>query len=162
MVLHPVVCARLLLRFPQPKRVARGEKTAHLIPSAATAFARRWLTGCLLFCRATRGHSRLFPWGTWRPLSPMVCCVPSLASHSRSGWPPGVGSARLHRRGYVVSFIPFHERWFGVPASRLEFVIPRPPWCGGCSYPRDLNRSPVCRGNMLGFLPEQNVTASRT
>jgi hypothetical protein len=29
------------------------------------------------------------------------------------------------------------------PASRLEFVIPRAPWCGGCSYPRERNRSPV-------------------
>jgi hypothetical protein len=36
-------------------------------------------------------------------------------------------------------------------ASRLEFVIPWAPWCGGCSYPRDWNRSPVCRGNILGF-----------
>jgi hypothetical protein len=25
--------------------------------------------------------------------------------------------------GYVVSFIPFHERGFGMPASRLAFVI---------------------------------------
>jgi hypothetical protein len=37
------------------------------------------------------------------------------------------------------------------PASRLEFVIPRAPWCGGCSYPWDWNRSPVCIGNILGF-----------
>jgi hypothetical protein len=35
--------------------------------------------------------------------------------------------------------------------SRLEFVIPRAPWCGGCSYPRDWNPSPVCMGNILGF-----------
>jgi hypothetical protein len=105
-VLHPAVCARLLLRFPQPKRVARGEKTAHLIPSAATASARRWLTRCPLFCRATCGHSRLFLWGTWRPSSPMVCCVPSPASRSRSGWPLGVGSARLRRRGTWSALSP--------------------------------------------------------
>jgi hypothetical protein len=30
-------------------------------------------------------------------------------------------------------------------ASRLEFVIPRAPWCGGCSYPREQNQSPVCK-----------------
>jgi hypothetical protein len=36
-------------------------------------------------------------------------------------------------------------------ASRLEFVIPWAPWCGGCSYPWDWNRSPVCIGNILGF-----------
>jgi hypothetical protein len=32
------------------------------------------------------------------------------------------------------------------PASRLELVIPRAPWCGGCSYPRERNWSPVCKG----------------
>jgi hypothetical protein len=32
------------------------------------------------------------------------------------------------------------------PASRLEFVIPRAPWCGGCSYPREWNQSPICKG----------------
>jgi hypothetical protein len=32
------------------------------------------------------------------------------------------------------------------PASRLEFVIPWAPWCGGCSYPREWNQSPVCKG----------------
>jgi hypothetical protein len=64
---------------------------------------------------------------------------------------PGSGVGPSPPRGYVVSFIPFHERGFGVPASRLEFVIPRAPWCGGCSYPRDWNRSPVCMGNILGF-----------
>jgi hypothetical protein len=31
------------------------------------------------------------------------------------------------------------------PASRLDFVIPRAPWCGGCSYPWERNRSPVCK-----------------
>jgi hypothetical protein len=48
--------------------------------------------------------------------------------------------------GYVVSFIPFHERGFEVLASHLEFVIPRASWCGGCSYPREWNRCPVCKG----------------
>jgi hypothetical protein len=32
-----------------------------------------------------------------------------------------------------------------LPVSRLEFVIPRAPWYGGCSYPRERNRSPVCK-----------------
>jgi hypothetical protein len=32
------------------------------------------------------------------------------------------------------------------PASHLEFVIPRAPWCGGCSYPREWNRCPICKG----------------
>jgi hypothetical protein len=32
------------------------------------------------------------------------------------------------------------------PASRLEFVILRAPWCGGRSYPREPDRSPICKG----------------
>jgi hypothetical protein len=47
------------------------------------------------------------------------------------------------------------------PMSRLEFVIPRAPWCGGCSYPREWNRSSVRKG-IYWVLPEQNETASRT
>jgi hypothetical protein len=35
-----------------------------------------------------------------------------------------------------------------LPVSRLEFVIPRAPWYGGCSYPREQNRSPVCYGTL--------------
>jgi hypothetical protein len=30
------------------------------------------------------------------------------------------------------------------PASHLEFVVPQALWCGGCSYPREWNRSSVC------------------
>jgi hypothetical protein len=32
------------------------------------------------------------------------------------------------------------------PASHLEFVVPQVLWCGGCSYPREWNRNPVCNG----------------
>jgi hypothetical protein len=39
-VLYPAICACLLLWFPQPKRIAREEKTAHLIPFASTASVR--------------------------------------------------------------------------------------------------------------------------
>jgi hypothetical protein len=53
----PAICACLLLLFSQPKRVDREEKTAHLIPSASTASARRWLTRQSSFRRATRGLS---------------------------------------------------------------------------------------------------------
>jgi hypothetical protein len=34
------------------------------------------------------------------------------------------------------------------PASHLEFFIPRALWCGGCSYPREWNQSPVCNGTL--------------
>jgi hypothetical protein len=37
------------------------------------------------------------------------------------------------------------ERW---PASHLEFVVLQALWCGGCSYPREWNRSPVCNGTL--------------
>jgi hypothetical protein len=34
------------------------------------------------------------------------------------------------------------------PASHLEFVIPQALWCGGCSFLREWNRSPVCNGTL--------------
>jgi hypothetical protein len=40
-VLYSAICACLLLWFPQPKRIAREKKTAHLIPSAFTSFVQR-------------------------------------------------------------------------------------------------------------------------
>jgi hypothetical protein len=33
-------------------------------------------------------------------------------------------------------------------ASQLEFVIPQALWRGGCSYPREWNRSSVCNGTL--------------
>jgi hypothetical protein len=38
------------------------------------------------------------------------------------------------------------EQW--PSASHLEFVVPQALWCGGCSYPREWNRSPVCNGTL--------------
>jgi hypothetical protein len=35
-----------------------------------------------------------------------------------------------------------------LPTSHLEFVVPQALWCGGCSYPREWNRSPVCNGTL--------------
>jgi hypothetical protein len=34
------------------------------------------------------------------------------------------------------------------PASHLEFVVPQALWCGGCSYPREWNRSSFCNGTL--------------
>jgi hypothetical protein len=34
------------------------------------------------------------------------------------------------------------------PTSHLEFVVPQALWCGGCSYPREWNRSSVCNGTL--------------
>jgi hypothetical protein len=33
-------------------------------------------------------------------------------------------------------------------ASHPEFVVPQAPRCGGCSYPREWNRSSVCNGTL--------------
>jgi hypothetical protein len=33
-------------------------------------------------------------------------------------------------------------------AGRLEFVVPQDLRCGGCSYPREWNRSSVCNGTL--------------
>jgi hypothetical protein len=37
-------------------------------------------------------------------------------------------------------------QWSAV--SHLEFVVPQALRCGGCSYPRELNRSSVCNGTL--------------
>jgi hypothetical protein len=37
-VLYSVICTCLLLWFPQPKRIAREKKAAHLVLSAPTPF----------------------------------------------------------------------------------------------------------------------------
>jgi hypothetical protein len=34
------------------------------------------------------------------------------------------------------------------PASHPEFVVPQALWCGGCSYPREWNRSSICNGTL--------------
>jgi hypothetical protein len=98
-VLYPVICACLLLLFSQPKRADREVKTAHLILSASTTSAWRWLTRRSSFHRATRGLSPLLLWRTWRPLLPMVCSVLSPAGRNLSGWSPGTRPTRLRCRG---------------------------------------------------------------
>jgi hypothetical protein len=34
------------------------------------------------------------------------------------------------------------------PTSHPKFVVPQALWCGGCSYPREWNRSLVCNGTL--------------
>jgi hypothetical protein len=46
----------------------------------------------------------------------------SLMRVSQSGSPPS-GAAPSPPSGYIVSFVSFHERGFGVPASRFMRVI---------------------------------------
>jgi hypothetical protein len=47
----------------------------------------------------------------------------SLMRRGRSGSPPMGGAAPSPPSGYVVSFVSFHERGFGVPASRFMRAI---------------------------------------
>jgi hypothetical protein len=49
--------------------------------------------------------------------------------------------SRLRRRSLSLLV-----RWSS--ASHLEFVVPQVLWCGGCSYPREWNRSSVCNGTL--------------
>jgi hypothetical protein len=42
------------------------------------------------------------------------------------------------------------------PASRLEFVISQPLWCGGSSFLWEWSWSPVCKG-MYWYLPESKM-----
>jgi hypothetical protein len=98
-VLYSAICACLLLWFPQPKRIAREKKTAHLVPSASTPFVQRWLTRRPSFRHVIHGHSPPSRQMIWRPSSPMVCSVPSPVTRSRSGWPLRARPTRLRRRG---------------------------------------------------------------
>jgi hypothetical protein len=44
-------------------------------------------------------------------------------SGGRNGFPPVSGAAPSPPPGYIVSFVSFHERGFGVPASRFMRAI---------------------------------------
>jgi hypothetical protein len=59
---------------------------------------------------------------TWRPSSLRVYFTLSPMRGNRSGAPPS-GAAPSPPPGYVVSFVSFHERGFGVPASRFMRAI---------------------------------------
>jgi hypothetical protein len=52
----------------------------------------------------------------------MVCFALSPVTRSRSGWPLRA-EPPVPALGYVVSFVSFHERGFGVPASRFMRAI---------------------------------------
>jgi hypothetical protein len=149
-VLYPAICACLLLLFPQPKRVVREKKTAHLIPSASTTFVRRWPTRRPSFRRATRGLSPPLLWKIWRPLLPMVCSILSPAGRSLSGWPPGARPTRLRRRGTWSVLSPSMSRVLGCRrATSCRRSCTTTGWSCITSTPTPLRKRPfsaVCQG----------------
>jgi hypothetical protein len=76
------------------------------------------------FSSPVRGHER-------GPFSSSVC-------------PEAIAAAVLPPETEVVAALLVQRS----PASHLEFVIPQALWCGGCSYPREWNRSSVCNGTL--------------
>jgi hypothetical protein len=65
-------------------------------------------------------------------------------SSSFWGWKPSSSSAEEASSSHAgEGGLLLQER---AAVSRLEFVVPRASWYGGCSYPREWNRSPVCNG----------------
>jgi hypothetical protein len=111
-VLYSAICACLLLWFPQPKRIAREKKTAHLFRSAMADKVTvvpphdPWPFSTV----AVGDLEALVADGLLRPLS----------GGPQSEWmAPASEADPTPPPGYVVSFIPFHERGFGVLASRF-------------------------------------------
>jgi hypothetical protein len=90
-------------------------------------------------------------------------CAPSLRLFGFNGW--FSSPVRGHERGPFSSSVcpkaiaaavlpPETEVVVALlvqrpPAGHLEFVVPQALWCGGCSYPREWNRSPVCSGTLI-------------
>jgi hypothetical protein len=61
---------------------------------------------------------------TWRPSSLRVYFALSPMRGSRSGCPPPPSGAALSPPPwYVMCFVSFHERGFGVPASHFMWAI---------------------------------------
>jgi hypothetical protein len=89
-------------------------------------------------------------------------CAPGLRLFGFNGWfsspvrggergpfsssvcPEAVAAAVLPPETEVVAALLVQRS----PASHLEFVIPQALLCGGCSYPREWNRSSVCNGTL--------------
>jgi hypothetical protein len=85
-------------------------------------------------------------------------CTPGPPSPGLNGWFSSfVGeslSAAASARKSLLQ-LSCHPGWRSLPllseraaVSRLEFVVPRASWYGGCSYPWERNRSSVCNGTL--------------
>jgi hypothetical protein len=90
---------------------------------------------------ATRGQ-------TSGSLALMACPRPSSGDVGE-----GLLTAAFALRSSLLLFIRPRRRSLSLlvqwsPASHPEFVVPQALWCGGCSYPREWNQSPVCNGTL--------------
>jgi hypothetical protein len=90
---------------------------------------------------ATRGQ-------TSGSLALMACPRPSSGDVGE-----GLLTAAFALRSSLLLFSRLRRRSLSLlvqwsPASHLEFVVPQALWCGGCSYPRGWNQSPVCNGTL--------------
>jgi hypothetical protein len=109
-VLYPAICACLLLLFPQPKRVDRENRAPHPL--------RLHHLRSAMADKVTVVPPR-DPW----PFSTVT--VEDLEALVTDGGPQpewmalGTEADPTPPSGYMVSFIPFHERGFGVPASHF-------------------------------------------
>jgi hypothetical protein len=114
-VLYPAICACLLLLFPQPKRVDRENHAPHPL--------RLHHLRSAMADKVTVVPPR-DPWPfstvTVEDLEALVAdgLLRPLSGEPHPEWmAPGSEADPTPPPGYVVSFIPFHERGFGVPAS---------------------------------------------
>jgi hypothetical protein len=90
---------------------------------------------------ATRGQ-------TSGSLALMACPRPSSGDVGE-----GLLTVAFALRSSVLLFIRPRQRSLSLlmersPASNPKFVVPQALWWGGCSYPREWNRSPVCNGTL--------------
>jgi hypothetical protein len=81
-------------------------------------------------------------------LALMACPRPSCGE-----WARALFTAAFALRSSLPLFSRPRRRSLSVPverspASHLEFVILQAFRCGGCSYLREWNRSPVCKGTL--------------
>jgi hypothetical protein len=120
-----VLCSasRLLLRFSQPERFSQRKGNRPPCP-----FRRHPL--CSVMADRVTIVSPRDPWPfstvTADDLEDLVAegLLRPLSDERQPEWiPPTSGAAPSPPPGYVVSFVSFHERGFGVPASRFMRAI---------------------------------------
>ena len=120
-----VLCSasRLPLRFSQPERLSQRRGNRPSCP------LRRHPFHSVMADRVTIIPPR-DPWPfstvTAEDLEDLIAegLLRPLSDERQSEWiPPASGTAPSPPPGYVVSFVSFHERGFGVPASRFMRAI---------------------------------------